>query len=531
MTFSSNPLGSISAPTLQERIAQLIFVRIGSNLPPIRVVEEDEERIAKLLQRCPVGGLLVFNGGPTTRESLDRLQQISTVPLLVAADIERGLGQQVRGFTLFPHAMAFDQLGSESALIVGEFARVLAREAHAAGIHISFGPVADVNTNPKNPIIATRAFSENSQRAAELAATYVVAAEAAGLRTTAKHFPGHGDTHQDSHDALPSVPRSLEQLSACELRPFQAAIDAGCSLVMTAHVAYPALDPSGIPATLSRPILDGVLRQRLGFRGVICSDSLIMAGVRDRFANEGEMALAVLSAGVDLLLDIDDPERVVEFLSDCVERGTLDERRVDEAFARVWALKQRTLLQSLYPPTGDQQLGEPSALAQQVARGAIRIQGAGTNLPLKFDRPMVAILLKPFETPIDPPEQPLAAALRSQFRDVAYLQLGPSADAAEFDKAGQLARSVEQVLIAMIVRPAAWHAFGLQPEQSAFVRRITSEHDVVLASLGVPYALDDYPNATVRICTYSDVPVSQQALAELLLHTSPLGRGREASSG
>jgi hypothetical protein len=256
-----------------------------------------------------------------------------------------------------------------------------------------------------------------------------------------------------------------------------------------------------------------------------------MAGVRDRFANEEEMALAALSAGVDILLDINEPERVVEFLSDCVERGTLDERRVDEAFARVWALKQRTLLQSVHPPAGDQQSGEPSALAQQVARGAIKMQCTGTKLPFRSDRPLIAILLKPFETPIDPPEQPLAAALRSQFRDVTYLQLGPNADAAEFDKAYQLARSVEQVLIVMIVRPAAWHAFGLRPEQSAFVRRITSEHDVVLASLGVPYALDDYPNAAVRICTYSDVPVSQQALAEFVLRTPPFGRGREVSSG
>jgi beta-glucosidase-like glycosyl hydrolase len=446
------------------------------------------------------------------------LQQISNVPLLVAADIERGVGQQVRGYTLFPHAMAFDQLGGDAAAIVSEFVTVLALEARSAGIHISFGPVADVNTNAKNPIIATRAFSEDANRAAELAAAYVAAAEAAGLRTTAKHFPGHGDTHQDSHDSLPSVPRSLEQLSACELTPFQSAIDASCSLVMTAHVAYPALDPSGVPATLSRPILDGVLRQRLGFRGVICSDSLLMAGVRSRFANEEEMALAAVSAGVDLLLDINEPERVVEFLSDCTDRGTLDERRVDEAFTRVWALKQRTLSRRIDDlPPGDRKLDEAATLAQQIARGAIKLRGGSCPaLPFNPAQPLVAIFMKPFETPIDPPEQPLAAALRNQFRDVTYRQLGPNADAAAIDAAYQLARSADQLLVAMIVRPAAWHSFGLRPEQSAFVRQITSERDVVLASLGVPYALDDYPSAAVRICTYSDAPVSQQALAEFV---------------
>jgi beta-glucosidase-like glycosyl hydrolase len=529
MSSLNNLLPDASALTLREKLSQLIFVRIGSNLPPIRVVEDDEPRVASLIKRCPVGGLLVFNGGPRFRESLDRLQQISTVPLLVAADIERGVGQQVRGFTLFPHAMAFEQLGSDAAAVVGEFATTLAREARAAGIHISFGPVADVNTNPKNPIIATRAFSDDANRTAELAAAYVSAAEAAGLRTTAKHFPGHGDTHQDSHDSLPSVPRSLEQLAACELIPFRSAVDAGCSLVMTAHVAYPAMDPSGMPATLSRPVLEGVLRHRLGFEGVICSDSLLMAGVRNRFANEEEMALAALSAGVDMLLDINDTERAVGFLSDCVERGTLDERRVDEAFARVWALKRRTFSQQCNnEPTIDQQFGDAAVLAQQIADGAIKLRGAHTTLSFKFDRPLVAILLKPFETPIDPPEQPLAAALRSHFRDVQYLQLGPNADAATTDAAYQLARSADQLLVAMIVRPAAWHVFGLRPAQSAFVRRITSERDVVLASLGVPYALDDFPNAAVRICTYSDVPVSQQALAEFVLnaHTSPTGRGK-----
>ena len=415
---TSDSLSDTSALTLREKLAQLIFVRIGSNLPPMRVVEEDEERVAVLLEHCPVGGLLLFNGGPRARESLDRLQKLSTMPLLVASDIERGVGQQVRGYNLFPHAMAFDQLGSDAAQVVAEFATVLAGEARSAGIHISFGPVADVNTNPKNPIIATRAFSERAERATELAVAYVVAAEAAGLRTTAKHFPGHGDTHQDSHDSLPSVPRSLDQLAACELMPFQSAIEAGCSLVMTAHVAYPAIDPSGNPATLSRPILEGVLRQRLGFRGVTCSDSLLMAGVRDRFANEEEMTLAALSAGVDLLLDINEPARVVEFLCECVERGTLAQQRVDEAFERVWVLKKHVFSQRSddTPSRGNESDESATALAQWVARGAIKLRGSGAAPRFSPDRPLVAILLKPFETPIDPPEQPLAAALRGVFK-------------------------------------------------------------------------------------------------------------------
>jgi beta-glucosidase-like glycosyl hydrolase len=507
---------------LREKLAQLIFVRIGSNMKPARTVEQDEHRVAKLLDACPIGGLLLFNGGPNTKDALERLQEVSKIPLLVASDIERGVGQQVKGCTVFPHAMAFEKLPRDAMLAVAEFAEASAREARDVGIHISFSPVADVNTNPQNPIIATRAFSENAYRAADLAAAYVSAAEVAGLRTTAKHFPGHGDTQQDSHDSLPSVPRSLEQLEICELVPFRSAIDAGCSLVMTAHVAFPEIDPSGVPATLSPIILNDLLRKKLGFRGVICSDSLLMAGVRDAFASEEEMALAVLNAGVDLLLDVNDPARIVDFLCECVDREQLTQQRIDEAFARVWQLKQKAFSDFHQAALGPISPSSPnaSALAQRVAQGAIEITGSGKQadvLPFEPDSPLVAVLLKPFETPIEPQTQPLAAALRQQFREVKYLQLGPQADVADYEAAAYIVLDAPQLLVAIIVRPAAWHAFGLLPVQKEFVQWITQERAVVLASLGVPYALRDFPDAALRICTYSDVPVSQQALAEFLL--------------
>jgi beta-N-acetylhexosaminidase len=525
MMTKSTSLPPSQEMSLRDKLAQLMFVRIGSNLPPIRTVEEDEERILGLLEACPIGGVLLFNGGPQTRASLEQLQAASRAPLLVAADIERGVGQQVRGYTIFPHAMAFDRLGTEAAAAVAEFAWWSAEDAHDAGIHISFSPVADVNTNPTNPIIATRAFSTDPDRAAEMAAAYVVAAEAAGLRTCAKHFPGHGDTHQDSHDSLPSVSRTLGELESRELVPFGASILAGCSLVMTAHIAFPAMDPSGRPATLSSRILRGVLRERLGFRGVICSDSLLMAGVRDRFASEGEMVRAAIAAGVDLLLDVKDPVAAIDYLSESIESGTLSRALVDEAFERVWTLKQRVIAESAERNSfATKHLGRASddsaaALAERVALGAIEVTGANlTGTPLlDANIPLAAILLKPFELPSDPPEQPLADALRKQFTDVQYMQFGPRAEAAQFATAEQLVRDRPQVLVAMIVKPAAWHAFGLLPTQRAFVERLTREVDVVLASLGVPYALEDYPNAKFRICTYSDVPVSQRALADFLV--------------
>lgn len=509
---------SLTKPTaLAEKIAQLLMVRIGSNLPPILRVHEDEERVARVLEECPVGGLLLFNGvWPEAMASLRSLQSQSKVPLLVASDIERGAGQQVAGLTLFPHQRAFVDLPNAEAAI-GEFCEVTAREALAAGIHITFGPVADVNSDPRNPIIATRAFGDDPQQVSALVAAYVRSAEAAGLLTTAKHFPGHGDTHQDSHETSPSVSLSADELRVRELAPFRAAIDAGVSLLMTAHVEYPSLDPSGAPATLSHPILVDLLRGELGFKGVVCSDSLLMAGIRDRFDSEGEVALAVLNAGVDFLLDVADPIEVVATLVKAAEEGRLTEERIDEALDRVWHLKEQAFATPPPAPPTDGEIAQADEVSLEIAAAATRIvDDKDSLLPLDVNESVTALVLKPHHRPTDPTEQPLAAALREHFAAVRYFETGPEiADSLADDLLAGVPEGAP-ILIAMIVKPAAWHAFGLVESQEKFIRRLLVERPVVLACLGVENALDDYPEAAVRICTHSDVPVSQRALAAVL---------------
>lgn len=500
--------------TLREKIAQLICVRIGSNVPPVRTAEQDEERIARLLDQCCVGGLALFNGGTMTREVLDRLQARAKVPLLIGADIERGVGQQVKGYTLFPHLMAFSKLPeSECEDAVAEFARTVATEAALAGIHVVFGPVADVSTNPSNPIIATRAFSDDPQQAAKLVSEFVRQLQANGAFATAKHFPGHGDTDLDSHDSLPVVTKTRQQLETCELLPFRAAIEAGCALVMTAHIGFPALDATGMPTTFSAPLLKTLLREQLGYSGVICSDSLLMAGARDRFASEGTMAHAALAAGVDWLLDLDEPIAVVDYLCECVQQGTLGVERIDDSLARIWRLK--STLRSI-----PQQAMATDNAAISVASKAIRVIGtpAPSALPLSTEKPLTAIFLKPFETPIDPPEQPIAAALRERFPNLQYAQLGPQSDDNAYKAAQDIARRSPQILVAMVVRPAAWQVFGLLAAQKSFVRQLLQERrDVLLVSLGVPSILDEFPGTAASICTYSDVPVSQLAVVDFLV--------------
>lgn len=510
---------------LRDKLAQLLFVRIGSNLPPVCTAEQDADRVARLLEAYPLGGLIMFNGQrDQTARTLDRLQQASKYPLLVGADIERGIGQQVRGYTLFPHAMAFDALGEQAEQCVYEFARLTGVAARHYGIHITFSPVADVNTNPRNPIIATRAFGDDPHRVAQLVAAFVHGCAAGGVLCTAKHFPGHGNTHEDSHHALPAVHTSPEQLTACDLVPFRAAIAAGAPLMMTAHVAYPALDASKLPATLSRPILVDLLRRELHFTGAVVSDSLLMEGVKSQHASEGEIVLQTLLAGVDIQLDISDPGQVLDELELAVDRGQLPVERVDEAFNRLIALKDTIFAR---PEPADRrepldatlQLSE--ALAKKVATSAIRATAAQRTLaPLATDRELCVVVLRPHQSHLDPAELPLGAFLRERFARCEYRELGPVAIAADYAGALQSMLAAEQAVIAMVVKPAAWFRFGLLDQQDQFVREVTNQRPCLVASLGSPIALEAYTHATERVCTYSDVFVSQRALAEYLCSAS-----------
>ncbi len=484
--------------SLREKLAQLMVVRIGSDLPPVRTVEQDEARVLELLATCPVGGLLVFNGrhGPTS-ETLAELQQASRVPLLVTTDVERGYGQQLRPFPLLPHAMAFDRLGRDAADAVRRFGELTAVAARRAGVHVVNAPVADVNTDPHNPIIATRAFSTEPARAAELVAAFVEGCAAGGALATAKHFPGHGNTHEDSHHALPTVAGSRAELLERELTPFRAAIAAGAPLVMTAHVRYPAFDDSERPATLSRPILTDLLRGELGFEGVVASDSLLMAGVRQQAASEGALCAAALLAGVDLLLDVENPAAALVEMERAVDDGRVPLARVDEALGRVMALKRRVLdpQRGADSPLASLSFAELEAatreLSDRVATAAIEVDDSSRHLPLDPARPLLAVLVNHYRSHIDPPEPPLAAALVQRFPLCEFIEIRGDEPAERFAELTALALAAEQVLAAIVVKPAAWYRFGLQAPANEWLTRLSTQRPVVVAcSMGGQAAID-----------------------------------------
>jgi beta-glucosidase len=287
-------------------------------------------RIADALN-LGAGGFIVFGG---TVESVRRLTadllRRAGRPLLIASDLERGAGQQVAGLTQFPPPLALASLGDAS--VVRWAGAVTAQEARAVGINWVFAPVSDLDVLPDNPIVQTRAFGDDPNRVASLVRTWIEGCQAAGALACAKHFPGHGRTAVDSHLALPVVAEAAATLRASDLLPFAIAVESGVASIMTAHVAYPSLDPTGVPATLSRPIMDE-LRGPLRFGGLVVSDALIMDGALAG-RRESDAAVEAVRAGVDLLLYPNDARRVRDALEQALTSGALSSARLEEALAR-----------------------------------------------------------------------------------------------------------------------------------------------------------------------------------------------------
>ena len=273
-----------------------------------------------------VGGFIFFGGrAEAVAELATELRTRSSVSLLIGSDLERGAGQQFEGLTGLPPLAALGALRDESA--IRHAASLSAREARSVGLNWIYAPVCDLDVLPENPIVGTRAFGGEPQRVGEQVFAWIRACQAQGVLACAKHFPGHGRTAADSHATLPVVDVPRATLHGEDLVPFRAALNADVASVMTAHVSYPALDPSGAPATLSAPILQGLLREEMRFRGLIVTDALIMAGVRSR-RGEGDATVRAIEAGCDLLLYPEDLEGVTSALEQAVEHGPLTVERL-----------------------------------------------------------------------------------------------------------------------------------------------------------------------------------------------------------
>ena len=356
-TAPSAIMPSPDALSLAEQVAQMVVVRTSGHLfdHEIRYPawEADRATLQHYIVDLGVGGVILLGGsaaevGLKTQE----LQTLAQVPLLIAADIEEGVGQRFSGATGFPPPMALAAIAKRDLPQAEAFAEamgsVTAEEALAIGLNWVLAPVADVNNNPDNPVINVRAFGDRPEIVAALTTAFVRGAQGQGALTTAKHFPGHGDTAVDSHLELPILPHDWERLQRVELPPFQALIAAGVDTVMTAHLTIPALDRQ-YPATLSDRTLTGLLRQQMGFTGLIVTDALIMGAIT-RTYGPYEAAVLAVEAGADVLLMPQDPEGCIKAVVEAVTTGRIAPERLADSVERLWRAKQRVVSRLSVPP-------------------------------------------------------------------------------------------------------------------------------------------------------------------------------------
>ncbi|MEX2585735.1 MAG: glycoside hydrolase family 3 N-terminal domain-containing protein [Balneolaceae bacterium] len=327
----------ISSMNLSEKVGQMISPRINAHY--LSRDSDAYQEMISFIKDLRVGGITFFSGDVHELALLiNDFQKHAETPLLISADFERGTAMRVRRATSFPPAMALGAAGDEHLAYRQGLATAL--EGRALGVHQNFAPIADINSNPDNPVINVRSFGENPEQVGILASAFLRGLHDGGMLSTGKHFPGHGDTDIDSHLSLPQITKTREQLDHTELTPFRQIIRSGVTAIMTAHIALPELtgDPQ-LPATHSQQILTDLLRNELGFEGLIVTDALDMYGI-DHFHSREEAAIRAVEAGADLLLLPPDPHTAVDAIVSAVRLGEISENRIDQSVRRILSAKR-----------------------------------------------------------------------------------------------------------------------------------------------------------------------------------------------
>src|ERR1700757_4846344 len=479
---------------------------------------------------------------------LNHVQEESRLPLLVAGDFERGvLPAHLFGTTVFPHAMAFGAAGNLA--YAEEFGRITAQESRALGVHWNLFPVADVNSNPANPIIGTRAFGANPERVGDLVAAYSRGARANGMLTTAKHFPGHGNTATDSHVGVPIVTDDLEHLRAVDLPPFEKAIAAGVDAVMTGHVRVLALDPDrSRVATTSPTIVTGLLKNQLGFKGIVVTDALDMAGLVGLYAkNPGRVAVDAFKAGSDVLTEPYNLDASYQAMLDAVRSGEIGQEQLDASVLKVLrakaslGLEKNRLVDLAAIP---RLVGSPESIAagQRISDAAITlVRDNGKVLPLReglFDKRLrvvsqanakpglLVIILCDNRRAED--GRVLERQIRKRAPDARIVYVDPRVAAARSDEVLNAADRAQQVVVAVYVVPSAARTRTVARGQknsaslpdstarllSMILARATRKTAVL--AMGTPYLTEDFPTIQNYICAFSNATVSEISAARAL---------------
>jgi len=525
---------TLASLPLRERIGQMVMVWVLGDYTSYG--DSTFAEVRRWIERDHIGGVSMSLGTPIeVAAKVNNMQRLSRVPLMTSADLEPGLGRLEGGVfthylleagsaTVFPSAMAIAATGrDEDAYDVG---KIIAQEARAVGIQINFAPTVDVNNNPSNPVINTRSFGEDPQRVARLSAAFVRGTQSGGAISTAKHFPGHGDTDVDSHVGLPVVGANWARLTTVELVPFRAAIEAGAGMVMTAHIALPAVEgDSTTPATLAPRIITGVLRDSLAFRGVAITDAMTMEGVGKGYSVEESSVLAV-KAGADIILKPSDPTKAIDAVLAAVERGEISPARIDSAARRVLELKARTGvafnrlvdLDGLREVVGSR---EHRALAEDIARRAVTLlRDNGSLLPLSGRRVAVVQYM---------PETELRAGkifggdIRAALPGTLVIKISPATSVADLDSVTRQVAGADRVVVAAYVRRIEGEGRpAVPPHIAKWIDDLARKQKVVAVALGNPYLIRQFPNVSSYLVTYGVGDALERAAAAIVLGKAPV---------
>ncbi|HET6760601.1 MAG TPA: glycoside hydrolase family 3 N-terminal domain-containing protein [Gemmatimonadaceae bacterium] len=525
---------TLSSLTLREKIAQLIMPWVSGGYAAVGSPEF--EQVRKWVENDRVGGLVLSIGLPLSYAAkLNELQLRARVPLLVASDMENGPGMRLSniyalpsllsqgGGTTFPPVMALGATGSDDFAF--KLGQVLGSEARAIGVHLVFGPVLDVNSNPLNPIINTRSFGESPDLVSRLARAYIRGARSTGLMSTGKHFPGHGDTDVDSHLELPTVRADRARLDSVDLPPFRAAVGEGIDAIMTAHIAVVGVDgENAAPATLSRGFMTGILRDEMHFGGLLFTDAMTMGGVAKRYG-AAEPLIMALEAGADVLLMPRNVSDAIETVMSAVTSGRLSQSRIDASVRRILTAKARAgLIQGrlvdLNAVDGIVDIPAHTSIAQEVAERSMTLaQDRMSLVPLAPDSAKKTLII----TYADPSDlvagRTFNAIMAERLPGSETIRVDDRTTEAEYAAVAAKVDSADLLIVSAYVSPREFAGtVGAQAGFTQFVEKFAlSGKPIIVLSFGSPYLLSAFPSVSSYLLAWGGSPVSQRAAALAVL--------------
>lgn len=505
-------------------------------------------------------GILVRNQPYEAAMLLNQLQRDSAVPLLMAADFERGLSMRLYGATVFPHAMAFGATGKPE--YAEAFGRITGEEARAIGVHWNWFPDADVNSNPANPIINTRAFGASAQQVGDMVSAYITGAKSAGMLTTAKHFPGHGDTATDSHLGMASVTGDNARLNSVELPPFQKAIEAGVDSVMIAHVSVPALEPDpNVVASTSSKITTDLLKKKMGFQGLVVTDALDMNGLMRIYANtpnpSAAAAVAAVKAGNDMILIPQDLDGAYNGIVKAVKSGEIPEAQLNASILKI--LKEKASLgldksRLVDVPQIGFTVGKPAnvAIGQEIADAAVTlVRDNGTALPFQYGKRGTNPTANAYTQVQDTGSSVVAIiftedvrsemgrlfdrAFRARVPDAKVLMVDANIAPGMTDQVMAAVLAAQKIVVPVYAVPTAGkvtknaagelvNTFSLEENMAKLLHQIlqTAGPKTVVVAMGNPYLASDFTEVQNYMCTFSNATVSEISAVKALFGEIPI---------